>query len=189
MCEVCSRGNCPHRPAENTRTHTRRTPVSCSYNAQEGCPNAHAKPRLDAQSLRKMSTKLDNSHICGYGTIRGRDMVQYKPTEKAATLVGPFILLIAPLRVARKCGSSSVISPLALYLRSPDSTSGTARGGQIWRRVMSFLCRHPYQKTAFQNYIISRPCLSGLQGRYRVPPQAGPRWGSMPLQCWAPCVY
>ena len=45
-----------------------------------------------------------------------------------------------------------------------------------------------YQKTALQNYIFSRPLLSGVTGRYRVPPQVGPRWGCVPLQYWSPSV-
>lgn len=56
------------------------------------------------------------------------------------------ILLIPPKRAARNFDHVSVIPPLALYPRSPYPGTMAARVEPYQPRVISFLCRHRYQK-------------------------------------------
>ena len=67
------------------------------------------------------------------------------------------ILLIHPNRATRCFCHVSVIPPLALYPRSPYPGTMAARVEPYQPRVISFLCRHRYQKWASGNNSFSSP--------------------------------
>ena len=144
------------------------------------CPhNAHRRAGIGGRGLWRNIKNNENSYYFSV-PVSAIDKISPSqpthPTYYLASPLEPYILLWCLNGGANRYGGGSIISPVVLYPRVPQCTIPAAGVGPPARRVISFLCRHPYRKTTQTKTISSRPFHAGPAKRTRVHTR------------WAPCV-